>query len=101
MTDTPNKPTDFDPEETALVQQMDADERAGYFKSVLTDDRKQELMATARIVLNPPKKQLTTRFYERDIQRLKAKAMEKGIPYQVLLASIAHQYVEGTLVERG
>ncbi len=32
---------------------------------------------------------------------LKAKALELGVPFQTLLASIVHQYVEGDLVERG
>jgi len=34
-----------------------------------------------------------------DLSRLKKRALEQGIPYQVLAASIIHQYVEGMLNE--
>ena len=50
--------------------------------------------------MNPPKKQISTRLVERDLVRLKAKALEQGLSYQSLLASIVHQYVEGALVEK-
>lgn len=35
---------------------------------------------------------INIRLSERDLQKLKAKAAEKGIPYQTLLASVIHQY---------
>jgi len=50
--------------------------------------------------MNPPKKPITTRLPEHDLARLKARALELGIPYQTLLASIVHRYLEGTLVEK-
>jgi predicted DNA binding CopG/RHH family protein len=37
------------------------------------------------------KKSLNLRIYENDIPRIKALALEKGLPYQTLLASIIHQ----------
>lgn len=63
--------------------------------------RKAELEAMARATLTPPKKQISARLSVHDLSKLKAKAMEKGIPYQTLLSSIVHQYVEGRLVEKG
>ena len=33
-----------------------------------------------------------------DINKLKAKAIEEGMPYQTLIGSILHQYVTGKLV---
>ena len=32
-----------------------------------------------------------------DIERLKARAIQEGIPYQTLLSSIVHKYVSGSL----
>ena len=35
---------------------------------------------------------INIRLSERDLQKLKAKAAEKGIPYQTLVSSVLHQY---------
>ncbi|OGY88035.1 MAG: hypothetical protein A2233_04765 [Candidatus Kerfeldbacteria bacterium RIFOXYA2_FULL_38_24] len=35
---------------------------------------------------------INIRLSERDIQKIKARALDKGIPYQTLVASILHQY---------
>lgn len=45
------------------------------------------------------KKPITVRVQEQDIVRIKAKALEQGIPYQTLVASILHRYAKGTLKE--
>ena len=82
---------------------MDAFETAlsdGALVSHLTPARQAELQAAARATMNPVKKQISTRLAERDLVRLKAKALEQGMPYQSLLASIVHRYVEGSLVEK-
>ncbi|MGE0086364.1 MAG: hypothetical protein AB7S75_18300 [Desulfococcaceae bacterium] len=33
--------------------------------------------------------------YERDLQKIKAKAIEEGIPYQLLISMLIHKYNEG------
>lgn len=45
------------------------------------------------------KRAITVRPQERDIQRIKAIALRKGMPYQSLVSSIIHQYASGTLKE--
>ncbi len=40
-------------------------------------------------------KRVNIRLSERDINLLKIRAMEEGIPYQTLIASILHKYVSG------
>ena len=45
------------------------------------------------------KKSVTLRLQERDIERLKVIARQRGLPYQTLVGSILHQYVNGTLRE--
>ena len=68
---------------------------------VLLDcDRKKLLEASARATLNPARKPITTRLPEHDLSRLKARAAAQGVPYQTLLASIVHRWLEGTLVEK-
>ncbi|MCA0433660.1 MAG: hypothetical protein LCH46_10360 [Proteobacteria bacterium] len=46
------------------------------------------------------KKSVTVRIYEQTLEKLRAKALEEGLPYQTLLSSILHKYVNGRLVER-
>jgi len=40
------------------------------------------------------------RLPKRDVTAIQVKAMEQGIPYQTLMASILHRYVSGRLVEK-
>lgn len=45
------------------------------------------------------RKAVTLRLQERDIDRLKSIALQKGLPYQTLVASVLHQYAAGDLKE--
>ena len=51
---------------------------------------KKELMAAARHTLNKTKN-INIRLSERDLHKLKARAVREGIPYQTLAASILHR----------
>jgi hypothetical protein len=42
---------------------------------------------------------VTLRLQQRDIERLKTIANQKGLPYQTLISSVLHQYASGDLVE--
>lgn len=42
---------------------------------------------------------MNIRIGKRDLEGIKAKALEEGIPYQTLVASIIHKYVSGKLRE--
>ena len=42
---------------------------------------------------------INIRLSERDLQKLKVKAMERGLPYQTLVASVVHQFSNGRLKE--
>lgn len=44
-------------------------------------------------------KSVSMRLSDDDYLRAKAKGLEEGIPYQVLLASIIHKWLRGRLVE--
>ena len=88
-------PPFLDEEERQLIESIDLDAP----KDVDLETRKRELRELARQTMNPPKVQISARLAKRDLSRLKAIALEKGIPYQTLLGSVVHQYVEGRLKE--
>lgn len=98
MTDPKQKT--FEAEDQAEIDALEEGLEARRLTSRLDPDRAARLMGSARATSSPPKERITTRLPARDLARLKAKAMELGIPYQTLLASVVHRYVEGTLVDR-
>jgi predicted DNA binding CopG/RHH family protein len=40
------------------------------------------------------------RISSKDLQALQNKALEEGIPYQTLISSVLHKYINGRLTER-
>lgn len=44
-------------------------------------------------------KSINIRLSERDLTEIKRKAVHEGIPYQTLVSSILHKYINGRLVE--
>ncbi len=40
------------------------------------------------------------RISRKDLEALQKRALEEGIPYQTLMASVLHKYVSGRLVEK-
>jgi predicted DNA binding CopG/RHH family protein len=49
----------------------------------------------ARGALDGKRQRISISIPERDLARLKARAAEEGLPYQTLINSILHKYVEG------
>ena len=45
-------------------------------------------------------KRINIRVSERDLRALQKRALMEGIPYQTLVSSILHKYVEGRFVEK-
>ncbi len=45
-------------------------------------------------------KRINIRISKRDLQALKKRALSEGIPYQTLIASVLHKYVDDRLVDR-
>lgn len=76
-------------EETKL---LDAIEK-GEFVSVKNFDQvKKDAVAAAKNTLNKTKN-INIRLSEKDLQKVKVKAAEDGIPYQTLVSSIIHRFV--------
>lgn len=46
-------------------------------------------------------RRINIRLSTKDLETVQMLAIEEGIPYQTLIASILHKYVSGSLVERG
>jgi predicted DNA binding CopG/RHH family protein len=45
-------------------------------------------------------RRINIRLSQKDLEALQTLALEEGLPYQTLIASILHKYVMGSLVER-
>ena len=45
-------------------------------------------------------RRVNIRISGKDLEALQKRALEEGIPYQTLIASLLHKYVSGRLVER-
>jgi predicted DNA binding CopG/RHH family protein len=43
---------------------------------------------------------INIRLSSRDLRAIQAKALHEGIPYQTLISSLIHKYVDGQLVEQ-
>ncbi len=69
---------------------LDAFERGEFVPVENPETAKREAMAAAKNTLNKTKN-INIRLTERDLRRLKTKAIEEGIPYQTLAASILHK----------
>ncbi len=81
-----------DPEEELEV--LEAYERGELAHVENVEAKKRELVdAAGKTSLKT--KRISIRVVEDDLEKLKVKAAESGIPYQTLLGSLIHQYVTG------
>ena len=88
-------PKEFDLDEQELLESYERDE----WHSVgnLADElRSYQTFAKATIKKN---RLVSIDLSPEDIAEIEQKAIEKGIPYQVLIANIVHQFAAGRLVE--
>ena len=82
----------LDEEELSLLSAFEADE----FESDLTNSRKKYLAESAEAVFKKDKR-INIRISSRDLAALQRRALEEGLPYQSLVASVLHKYVSGSL----
>lgn len=88
MVQNPFKNLKLDPEERELLRSWEA----GEWKQVKNfRAEKKRLQAIAKATLEKLRN-INIRLTEADLYGLKVKAMEEGIPYQTLAASILHKY---------
>jgi len=77
---------------------LDAFER-GALVSVATKDELARLRAAARATAIKDRR-VNIRLSSGDLSDIQARALEEGVPYQTLIASVLHKYVTGRLIER-
>jgi len=87
--------TDIDAFETNVVD----DYERGALGSVATKEEFARLKAAARATAVKDRR-VNIRLSSGDLRDLQARALEEGLPYQTLIASVLHKYVTGRLVER-
>ena len=72
----------------------------GSLKSVATKAELSKFKAAARATAIKDRR-VNIRLSSGDLQDIQVKALEEGMPYQTLIASVLHKYVSGRLAERG
>ena len=71
---------------------LEAFEKGQLVPSKNADKIKKDLTEAAKNTLNKTKN-INIRLSEKDIQKAKTKAAKDGIPYQTLLSSVIHRFV--------
>ena len=89
----------LDDEERELLEGFDEAWDNGHYGNGASQEDIDRARASAKATIDNPSVKITTRLSKNDLTALKAKALSQGIPYQTLLASVVHRYVEGTLKE--
>jgi predicted DNA binding CopG/RHH family protein len=86
----------LDNEERKLIKSLETD---GWNPSKDRESWKTLLSKTAANTLTKDQR-MNIRITRNDLEGIKIKAVEEGIPYQTLVASIIHKYVTGKLTEK-
>ncbi|MBT4290880.1 MAG: hypothetical protein HOD92_26440 [Deltaproteobacteria bacterium] len=85
----------LDTEEEEILKSFDD----GEWISVLTPKRKAVLLEVAKNTTKKTKR-VNIRMSERDFERINIKAIEENIPYQTLIGSVIHKYLDGRFEEK-
>lgn len=88
-------PTKIDHDESELLNAFEQ----GQLKSVATKSELAKFKAAARATALKDRR-VNIRLSSGDLTDIQVKALEEGIPYQTLIASVLHKYVTGCLTER-
>jgi len=86
----------IDQEEKELMESIERDEWHPV-KNIVQEKKK--ALAAARNTLRKDKR-INLRLTQKDYHQMQIKAIEEGIPYQTLISSIVHKYLNGSLAPR-
>ena len=86
----------FDEEERKLMESIENEEWVSVDN---LDEEIKKARKTARSTFIKSER-MNIRISPKDLNGLKVRAMEEGIPYQTLVSSIIHKYISGRLVEK-
>lgn len=82
-------------DELELLASYEADEWKSARK---VKEQKEQYRAYARATLRKDKR-VNIRISEKDLLALQKRAVRQGIPYQTLISSVLHKYINGGLTE--
>jgi len=85
----------FDEYEKELMESIENDE----FKIVPLSAKELSKFRTAAENTGKKDQRMNIRMSSVDMNKLKAKALEEGIPYQTLVSSLIHKYTNGLLID--
>jgi predicted DNA binding CopG/RHH family protein len=86
----------LDKEESDLMKSLENDE----WQSVKNlKQQKRAAVEAARNTLRKDKR-INLRLSQKDYHEIQIKAVEEGIPYQTLISSIIHKYLNGSLLPK-
>ena len=86
----------IDQEEKDLMESIERDE----WQPVKNfDQEKEKAIAAARNTLKKDKR-INLRLSQKDYHQIRIKAIEEGIPYQTLISSLVHKYLNGSLTPK-
>ncbi|RST87381.1 DNA-binding protein [Aquibium carbonis] len=91
-------PADIHPADISVDEEKDlveSTERGEWVSVGLTDERREFWKSAARSVIDGKRRRISIAVPERDLARLKTRAAEEGMPYQTLINSIIHKYLQG------
>jgi predicted DNA binding CopG/RHH family protein len=86
----------IDQEEKELMESIERDEWQPVKK---IDQEKDKAIAAARNTLKKDKR-INLRLTQKDYHQIQIKAIEEGIPYQTLISSLVHKYLNGSLASK-
>ena len=83
----------IDKEEKDLMESLERDE----WRSVKNvKQEKEKALSAARNTLKKDKR-INLRLTQKDYHQIQIKAIEEGVPYQTLISSIIHKYLNGSI----
>ena len=86
----------IDQEEKDLMESIERDE---WLPVKNINQEKEKATAAARNTLKKDKR-INLRLTQKDYHQIQIKAIEEGIPYQTLISSIIHKYLNGSLAPK-
>lgn len=89
------QPSDFEPLDEEERVLMEAIERGDFKRDYETEERFRKMKM---VVKGPVARNVTIHMQQEDIDGMKKKAEQAGIPYQTLINSVIHRYLNGGII---
>jgi predicted DNA binding CopG/RHH family protein len=86
----------FKPHDQEEKELMESVERGEWQPVQNFSEEKEKAVSAARNTLKKDKR-INLRLTQKDYHQIQIKAIEEGIPYQTLISSLVHKYLNGSL----